>query len=184
MSELAETLRAWVEACKVFEDASTRRRETHDAVPEEYHYADRAKDYLRGYDDARSEMDPYIEKLERENEAMTARVKQLEADHQRETGVLRNRLASADSIARGHLSTIESLRNRVRELDAQRAAPPQPAAVGVMGYGITDGRLIGPWIDHTRERAEQRLRFSSSYTNVVAILNADIIAQPAQERGA
>ena len=69
---LAETLRAWAEACKVFEDAATRRRETHDAVPEKYRYADRAEDYLRGYDDAKAEMDPTIEKMERRVEVLEA----------------------------------------------------------------------------------------------------------------
>jgi len=70
MSELAERLRAYYEWHMTI--AETLR------VLGEGWSKDDAALYLRGYDDARSEMDPYIEKLERENEAMTARVRELE----------------------------------------------------------------------------------------------------------
>jgi hypothetical protein len=124
--------------------------------------------YLRGYDDRQPEIDAL----------------------QAELAAARQEFAEWLDASRKALDTHAALQERVRELESTilnehsrlAQAEAQPAAVGVVGYGITDGRLIGPWIDHTRERAEQRLRVSSSYTNVVAILNADLIAQPAQER--
>jgi len=74
--------------------------------------------YLRGYDDAKAEMDPYIAQLERRNEELEM--------HLRE---------SNDEIA--------NAKARVRELEAQLAAQPQPAAVGVVGsvrYGVKRDR--------------------------------------------
>jgi hypothetical protein len=75
MSELAETLRAWVEAENARLAASDECGKARDRAR---HVFDgtvvAAKDYLRGYDDARAEMDPHIEKLERENEAMKSQL--------------------------------------------------------------------------------------------------------------
>jgi len=130
--------------------------------------------YLRGHDDRQSVID-----------ALAAEVEKWKGQYYDVADAVARESTGVVDLCRKARQTRENcdvLTARVRELETQIAAQPQPAAVGVMGYGITDGRLIGPWIDHTRERAEQRLRVSSSYTNVVAILNADIIAQPAQER--
>jgi len=146
-TKLAETLRAWVVACKAFENAADRRHETHEAVPEDYRYANRAEDYLRGYDEARSEMDPYIEKLERENEALTA---------------------------------------RVRELEAQIAAQPKPAAVegctvravgvvgAVLGHSVLNGYDV--LVTTTLCSQAEALRIASRPGDrVVAIVDADAL---------
>jgi hypothetical protein len=74
MSELAERLRAYFEADAAY---AVARHSMQHTIASEWTDDERAQ-YLRGYDDAKAEMDPYIEKLERENEAMTARVRELE----------------------------------------------------------------------------------------------------------
>jgi hypothetical protein len=109
-----------------------------------------------------------ISNLTGENESLKFRVRELA----RQNGILMD-------TNRAEHKNAQSAWDRVRELEAQLAKQPQPAAVGVvgavLGYGITDGKLIGPWIDETRDRAEQRLRVSSSYNRVVAIVDPDAI---------
>jgi chromosome segregation ATPase len=101
MSELAETLRAIVESADAMQKARA-------ALPEGYELwnASRARDYLRGYDDAKAEMDPYIAQLERRNEELEMLLRE-----------------SNDEIA--------NAKARVRELEAQIAALAQ--ALGEVG---------------------------------------------------
>jgi hypothetical protein len=161
---LADKLRAYMAADTTF----SRAVEALDGTDAAAWCHDERAAYLRGYDDRQPEIDAL----------------------QAELAAARQEFAEWLGASRKALDTHAALQERVRELEStildehSRLAQEEakPAAVGVVGYGITDGRLIGPWIDHTRERAEQRLRVSRSYTNVVAILNADLIAQPAQER--
>jgi hypothetical protein len=144
---LAETLRAWAEACKVFEDAATRRRETHDAVPEEYRYADRAEDYLRGYDDAKAEA-AHTEMLLREAQ---------------------DELANANARLR-ELAAELAVRMTVPE-----AQPAAVGVVGAVRWGRMDA--LDCMADGTCDSIEsaKRLAAASHYNRVVALVDPDAI---------
>ena len=72
---LAETLRAYFEADAAY---AVARHSMQHTIASEWTDDERAQ-YLRGYDDANDERDPYIEKMERKNEALEDRVRELEA---------------------------------------------------------------------------------------------------------
>jgi hypothetical protein len=121
MSELAEALREIVESADAMQKARA-------ALPEGYELwsASRARDYLRGYDDAKQEMDPYIEKLERGNEEFDMRNREL-----------MDELTNANARVRELEAALLDEHSRLAQEEAQ------PAAVGVVGALLGHSVLNG-----------------------------------------
>jgi hypothetical protein len=208
MTTLAEKLRAWKDSLQAFEDAAKRTQTTAEDVPDEYRYANRADDYLRGYDDAlkcvydgTGGRDTYkvlwsaIDKMGKAAGANTgvgsdcdkianAVVKKLDAI----TARTRDSSAEAWSQNRELRAENDALTARVRELESTlldehsrlAQAEAQPAAVGVVGavrWGVVDrqGMMASNYTHDARDLAEAFTSYCKGSMRVVAIVDPDAI---------
>jgi BMFP domain-containing protein YqiC len=170
MSELAEKLRDWMEA-------RIKARAAYEALIEmdadaEYFTDDTARAYLRGHDDRQSEID-----------ALAAEVEKWKGQY----------YAVADAVARESTGVVDLCRKarqtredrdaltaRVRELEAQLAAQPQPAAVGVVGavrWGILMDDRMYQWTYSDKAAAHAVKHVPSSQYRVVAIVDPEQIVE-------
>jgi len=182
-TKLADKLRAWVRAeeCRMAaSDAAAPLRD--EASRSGYPTVSSAAAYLRGYDDAQAESAANFEMSRNQIDALAAEVEKWKGQY----------YAVADAVARESTGVVDLCRKarqtredrdaltaRVRELEAQIAAQPQPAAVGVVGavrWGVLE---VG---DHMISRVwgkrvgAEHYRHSYPHTGrVVAIVDADAL---------
>jgi len=183
MSERAETLRMWVEADDArlaASDECAKSRERARAVFDGTVLA--AKEYLRGYDDARAEMGPYIEKLERENEAMTGRVRELEAAQPAAVGVVGAVRWGALALDGFTIFQVETSREKAEMLGRRVVAIVDPDALVMLAS--RERVLDEATVNAVCDIAESLMYAAPEVRKMHVQRIADIFAQPAQERDA